>query len=554
MSPCLPPVPSDKPGNLLRKSPSLSFLSLKPELGSSRDISDALLSSGRGPEFPRSARSNSSSNSYIHSFSSGGRKVSSAQTDHSNNNLPSPSVKRRKGKSNGAIPTTNPTYAFPSVDSVDERTSAGQSMPQPYTRTRSRTGPSKGPSRTYSPPNPQLRFSGSSSHYDTPPHTPTDNTSFKGYQVVVAAPVSGVETMDALVDGMNGGDDIFSIGMRSRARFGIPGHHPLYQPPLPTPPPGVMLGGGKIRNFSSIRSVADSIDEDDRCSTLTPILCHDQYRNPRPSSARKMFSNPTTVTPSLVCGVQRTLSSSHATHTRSLTSSTAGKPKAVVPSISDIIRTYALPVTQVRSIAPLRASSTCSHSDGNATVPDEPESEPEPLAADAEDEFLSRSSIDSIADEVQRTIRHQNTFNVTPPSIHPPRASYNRYSVRSNDSGNGSPGFDVNTEKASLYPSSMSHYQPSSPFAPSFVTLSRTTPSQAVAQYLRSARLTTLLKLTRSPHASQDHPLVVSLSDLGSPAGYPLVVFLGLGCVRHIMGLYDEMAECLGLRLVTIDR
>jgi hypothetical protein len=31
-------------------------------------------------------------------------------------------------------------------------------------------------------------------------------------------------------------------------------------------------------------------------------------------------------------------------------------------------------------------------------------------------------------------------------------------------------------------------------------------------------------------------------------------VFLGLGCVRHIMGLYDEMAECLGIRLITIDR
>jgi len=78
--------------------------------------------------------------------------------------------------------------------------------------------------------------------------------------------------------------------------------------------------------------------------------------------------------------------------------------------------------------------------------------------------------------------------------------------------------------------------------------------SQAVAQYLRSARLTTLLKLTRSPHASADNPLTVSLSDLGSPHGHPVVVFLGLGCVRHIMGLYDEMAECLNLRLITIDR
>jgi len=84
--------------------------------------------------------------------------------------------------------------------------------------------------------------------------------------------------------------------------------------------------------------------------------------------------------------------------------------------------------------------------------------------------------------------------------------------------------------------------------------MTKPTASQAVAQYLRSTRLTTLLKLTRSPHASADNPLLVSLSDLGSANGFPVVVFLGLGCVRHIMGLYDEMAQCMGLRLITIDR
>jgi len=44
------------------------------------------------------------------------------------------------------------------------------------------------------------------------------------------------------------------------------------------------------------------------------------------------------------------------------------------------------------------------------------------------------------------------------------------------------------------------------------------------------------------------------ISDLGCSTGYPLVVFLGLGCVRHVIGVYDEMAECLGLRLIAIDR
>ncbi|KIO02298.1 hypothetical protein M404DRAFT_148162 [Pisolithus tinctorius Marx 270] len=75
-----------------------------------------------------------------------------------------------------------------------------------------------------------------------------------------------------------------------------------------------------------------------------------------------------------------------------------------------------------------------------------------------------------------------------------------------------------------------------------------------IAEYLRSARLTTLLKLTRYPHASMDNPLTVSLADMGDPNGFPLVVFLGLGCVRQIIGLYDEMADLLGLRLIAIDR
>lgn len=31
-------------------------------------------------------------------------------------------------------------------------------------------------------------------------------------------------------------------------------------------------------------------------------------------------------------------------------------------------------------------------------------------------------------------------------------------------------------------------------------------------------------------------------------------MYLGLGCVRYIIGLYDEMAEALNLRLVCVDR
>jgi hypothetical protein len=139
-----------------------------------------------------------------------------------------------------------------------------------------------------------------------------------------------------------------------------------------------------------------------------------------------------------------------------------------------------------------------------------------------------------------------------PISSVPPSSFPKRHSIISDNASIYSPRSDPGGPTPSLYSSTTSFHQPTSPYESSF--LSTGTPSHAVAQYLRSARLTTLLKLTRSPHASADNPLTVSLSDLGSRTGHPIVVFLGLGCVRHIMGLYDEMAECMGLRLITIDR
>lgn len=51
--------------------------------------------------------------------------------------------------------------------------------------------------------------------------------------------------MDAFVDHMNGGDDHVTS---TRSRYGLP-THPLYMPPLPTPPPGIVLGGSKGRKI-----------------------------------------------------------------------------------------------------------------------------------------------------------------------------------------------------------------------------------------------------------------------------------------------------------------
>ncbi|KDN35853.1 alpha/beta-hydrolase [Tilletiaria anomala UBC 951] len=74
--------------------------------------------------------------------------------------------------------------------------------------------------------------------------------------------------------------------------------------------------------------------------------------------------------------------------------------------------------------------------------------------------------------------------------------------------------------------------------------------SLMVLKYLRSERLTTLMKLSKWPHEG----LTVSLADVGDREGLPVFVYLGLGAVRYLVGLYDEMAQAMGLRLICVDR
>ena len=455
-------------------------------------------------------------------------------------------------------PEVNPTYAFPTFEPIDVLSSAHSSIvhKKQYVRTRTRTGPD---AKAQWDDIPQLRFSGSSStqYTETPPRTPDDsmtsNMFSDHFPVVVAAPVAGVETMDALVDGMNGGE--ITSRMSSRARFGIPGHHPLYQPPLPTPPPGVVLGGGKPRPQRPSRpsTASGESSDDDGYRSLPNPTSRVRRRVRRPGSSRTASNS--TITPH--CNSQNsgdeTTSQSHVV--RPSISRPDENRKSVVPSISEIIRNHATPECQVRSRpSTIRSSSLYSPStQGHATLHEEVESEPEPLTREEEAEIFSRSSIDSVADEVQRTIRNQNLPRPAPAPAPLMSSVMRRQSILSDNTSLYSPRSDPGA--GSIYSvSAPSSYISNSPFdTTNFANMVKPT-SQAVAQYLRSSRLTTLLKLTRSPHASQDNPLTVSLSDLGCPTGFPVVVFLGLGCVRHIMGLYDEMADCMGLRLITIDR
>lgn len=449
-------------------------------------------------------------------------------------------VRRDKANKSSQAPSS---YAFPTVEASDIPHSANK----PHSRPRSKTGPSSRPNLDWMDTAPALRFSGSSAQPETPPDTPSDPAMF-AFPVLVSAPVSGVETMDALVDNMNGGDDILASSLSSRARFGIPNHHPLYEPPLPTPPPGVVLGGGKARRSkrpSKITQRSSFSEDEDDANLLPPPRRRRPHRAPIPRTLSPSPA-PSSEPPTPIEDVS--LLSNAVIPSR--ISPPRETPKTFAPSISEIIRAYVPTEVRVRprpafSRNPSKAYSQQSH----GTVREESDVDSEIAAFPEESEAISRSSVDSVADEVRRTLRKQTSMKPAPPS------SYSRrQSVISDNTSIYSPRSDGGA--ASIYASSVTSHQPHSPFEPSnFLASSiKQSPSQAVAQYLRSTRLTTLLKLTRSPHASQDNPLTVSLSDLGNSSGYPLVVFLGLGCVRHVMGLYDEMSECLGLRLITIDR
>ncbi|KAG6831267.1 hypothetical protein H0H92_011777 [Tricholoma furcatifolium] len=512
---------------------SLSFLSLRKDKSSS--------SPGPSMTFDTSGPSNSSRRPTYFDAYPRTRPITSPPKTHRN----SPSTRTPL-----LDDSPEPSYAFPSFNPTENEVIS--ETPTQHSRLRSTTGPSGRSAWEATSTVPQLRFSASSStqHTETPLHTPVEfnhsEESFEHFPVVVAAPVAGVETMDALVDGMNGGDDILShlSNISNRTRFGIPGHHPLYQPPLPTPPPGIVLGGGKARRPK--RNIPLNYSSESDAEDEPPAMLRSRPRRTRPSPSPT--PPPSFASPPATAKLLKKDTSPMVPPPPAL--STSDKTKSTVPSISDIIRSHAPPESNPRS-RPSTSRSSYGHSKP-PTLVHEIESEPEPLSPEEEAGLLSRSSLDSVADEVQRTLRSQL---LTKPCQPPPSSFINRHSTFSDNISVHSPRSDSGA--ASIHSSSIgSNPYPASPLdVTSFISLSKpSTVSQEVAKYLRSARLTTLLSLTRAPHASADSPLTVSLSDLGCSTGHPVVVFLGLGCVRHIMGLYDEMAEIMNLRLITIDR
>jgi hypothetical protein len=47
---------------------------------------------------------------------------------------------------------------------------------------------------------------------------------------------------------------------------------------------------------------------------------------------------------------------------------------------------------------------------------------------------------------------------------------------------------------------------------------------------------------------------VVSFSEVGDRNGFPVFVFLGMGCVRYFIAFFDDLASSYGLRLICPDR
>lgn len=396
-------------------------------------------------------------------------------------------------------------------------------------------------------------LSSSLSQFETPPHTPIDDTIRVSMdRISVVAPVSGVEAMDALVDGMNG----FGVDDRylnkhpwspKPSKTERAGAHPLYCPPLPSPPPGIKLGGALPRNKGS-----DSTDEEEEVDAFgpkrsSPRRSRDKWKHQRPKSSPTTPTFPSRLTPppSRQRAADVEFPRANPTIDEIIHKYSSVRTKSPTPSVSGAIRSHDAAVSSVRISKPKNQTSV------PATEPDS-----SPGDASEDTEMVSRSSVDSVTAEAMKTARTQRAAlgRKRPPLQHTRSFANNRASVYSDhtvDLSSRSPRSE-NGHEPSIYSYSV-HSEPAYEFLS--LPVSKQPPaSQAIAQYLRSKRLTSLLKLTRSPHASLEHPLTVSLADLGCSTGYPLVVFLGLGCVRHVIGVYDEMAECLGLRLIAIDR
>ncbi|EUC63801.1 alpha/beta-hydrolase [Rhizoctonia solani AG-3 Rhs1AP] len=422
-----------------------------------------------------------------------------------------------------------------------------------------------------------ISSAGTSSGALTPPRTPTSPHE----PVLIAS--SSVEAMDALIDSMGMGSTASLDSMpfltpsypRS-SRFG----YPLYQPPLPTPPEGIKLGivedagsmGWKPTRLKGKRTKVwredvddteteadrrtpslttapmrlrsdEEIEADERADVTSPLVPRIRQRSG--VSARSVRSGRTISTSSTGSSVHKARAITRSPGMWDMNSvdgetesidAVLRRERSVVPSIDDIIKMH----------APAVVAATKAISQRSAT------SKPKPTDADdlfapghTHTELDSRTSIDSIADEAQRSLQIVHESPRRPRTAHStptPRLQHARSFASSAPADTSLSPFTRTpiSDGASICSNTSGNT----------VVRAAGDPTMEMAQYLRSPRLTRLLTLRRPAHAG----LTVSLADVGSLTGRPVIVYLGLGCVRYLVALYDEMAEALNLRLICIDR
>ncbi|KAK4055746.1 hypothetical protein OIV83_000293 [Microbotryomycetes sp. JL201] len=100
------------------------------------------------------------------------------------------------------------------------------------------------------------------------------------------------------------------------------------------------------------------------------------------------------------------------------------------------------------------------------------------------------------------------------------------------------------------FKSSFSGYVGSKSASPGSFSSEALSCERELALLLKSPRLTRIANMHRSPNQG----LTVSYADVGAADGHPVIVYLGLGSVRYLVALFDEMAQALGLRLICLDR
>ncbi|KAG8817601.1 hypothetical protein FRC17_011160 [Serendipita sp. 399] len=484
------------------------------------------------------------------------------------------------------ITTELPKLAWPSKPVENEMPSRSSSPDSPcHKSSRPSNASAKSRARnSVASTLPELRYSASTVDRSSlsPPQTPVGiyHSSFATDNVVVAAPVPGVEMMDALVDVMNGGlgesssdgNDYRSTRSRrhgARKRISSlekrhPGLHPLstHTPPLPKPPQGIKLGSPDNNKRNAIYSVNPQED-----FLPEPVVPRTQ-RSVRPrvrSSTNSDAPPPSPSRSSTDPSYRRNRSSSHLRKNRSHHNT---PPNAVIsssPSIDQVVNGMSISSDEKTpnkpSVAPSISDIIRAHAPELAkSKPGRPHTSP-PLPTAVEetehdDESNARSSLDSITNEVQSSLRksqqqtsalhHARSFPTRP---FPPATFNSFHSLRISESEHDP--FPTTPKYAhSVYSASSYGFENSSVFPSTFFPSTPADSAMAIAQYLKSPRLTKLLTLRRPPHRG----LTVSLADVGNPNGLPVLVFLGLGCVRYLIALYDEMAEALGLRLIAIDR